>query len=133
METDYPSPDGNYTILISPTEMRMSHWVERPSLQDVRNNVVLFDLSNSLWSADTVVWAADSQSVTLEMRVYPGTRPPVQLVLWPAQNKAHVENMLATVLERDPLDRPLRIQYSPGGEQREGSFQEITAYLLGMA
>ena len=133
MGTDYPSPDGLFTILISSNEMRMSHWVDSPALQDNRDTTILLNLHSTLWSADTVVWAPDSQSVTLDMRLYPGTRPPVKLILWPRQNRGRVEGLIANVLEHDALDRPIRVEYSAGGPTFEGTFEGVFGYLSGLA
>ncbi len=133
MGTEYPSPDGLYTILVSSNEMRMSHWVDSPALQDNRDKTILLNLHSTLWSADTVNWTPDSQSVVLDMRLYPGTRPPLKLTLWPQQNRGRAEELIAHVIERDALDRPVRMQFSEGGPTFEGSFEEMFRYLSGLS
>ena len=73
------SPDRKYSIVFYPTEMKMSHWVNRPRLIHTLTDEVLLDLSGSLWHADEVVWDEASKNVSLELRRYPGDVPGVRL------------------------------------------------------
>jgi hypothetical protein len=75
---DTPSPDGRFHIWISSSEVRMSHWVERPTLTDTqtRQNILYFQDSN--WSLDQAVWL-DDHTVQLVMRKYPGNHQPVDV------------------------------------------------------
>ena len=57
----------------------MSHWVNRPMLVDTDSSQVLLNLSGSLWHADQVTWAKDGESVSLELRRYPGDVPGISL------------------------------------------------------
>jgi hypothetical protein len=76
-----PSPDGVYTVLLVPVEMRMSHWLAQPWIVDTATNQTILDLTATLWSADTVRWADDSARVTLAMRRYPGDAPGVTVAI----------------------------------------------------
>jgi len=79
METTKPSPDGKYVVTLVAEEMRMSHWLDLPILSAVEGMQRLLDLSDSLWSADSVIWSDDSGRVSLEMRRYPGDAPGVSV------------------------------------------------------
>jgi hypothetical protein len=79
METTKPSPDGRYIVALVAEEMRMSHWLDLPILSEAAGKRRLLDLSDSMWSADSVVWRDDSRRVSLEMRRYPGDAPGVSV------------------------------------------------------
>jgi len=79
METTKPSPDGQYAVMLVAEEMRMSHWLDLPILYEVEGKRRLLDLSDSLWSADSVAWSDDSRRVSLAMRRYPGDAPGVSV------------------------------------------------------
>ena len=78
MANDTPSPDGRFHIWISSSEVRMSHWVERPTLTDTqtRQNILFFQDSN--WSLDQATWL-DNHTVQFVMRKYPGNHKPVDV------------------------------------------------------
>src|SRR4051794_17559031 len=59
--------------------MRMSHWLNLPILHEIEGKRRLLDLSDSLWSADSVAWSDDSRRVSLAMRRYPGDAPGVSV------------------------------------------------------
>ncbi|RYG67145.1 hypothetical protein EON80_14160 [bacterium] len=73
--TEFASPSGKYHFQIFMTEMRMSHWVERPRLVRVEGEVPLFDLSNSQWSLEGANWQGE-EKVELQLRRYPGDHSP---------------------------------------------------------
>ncbi|MEO6760647.1 MAG: hypothetical protein ABIO24_14405 [Saprospiraceae bacterium] len=90
MDTEYLSPDGRHTVQIYPCEMRMSPWVESPTLLDCRTKEKLFD-GPSLWSADTIEWSPESDSVRLSLRVYPGDKPSVTVWLYPLTGRVKAQ------------------------------------------
>lgn len=71
MPDDVFSPNRQYKISFDSYEMRMSHWIDQPSLIRVYDNVCLFLLDKDDWSAWEVCWADDS-TISLIMRKYPG-------------------------------------------------------------
>ncbi len=115
MNEDHFSPDGQYNLLLGMYEMRMSHWVQNPGLYDVKSGAVLFD-APSLWSAEAVEWSPDSTSVYLNMRLYPGSKPGINLWLYPATSEGKVE-----VDQPADAKEPARII--------TGSFAEILRFL----
>jgi hypothetical protein len=73
------SPNGRYKLILDATEVRMSHWVERPWVCELTSGAILLDLSNTLWHVDAFRWSEDSSHLTLAMRRYPGDGPDVSL------------------------------------------------------
>lgn len=71
MSDDVFSPNRQYKVSFDSYEMRMSHWIDQPSLIRVRDTVCLFSLSSDGWSAWEVRWLDDS-TVSLLVRKYPG-------------------------------------------------------------
>ena len=115
MNEEHLSPDGLYKIVVGFNEMRMSHWVQTPSLYHVQTNKILFD-APSLWSADSVKWSPDSDFVHMNMRLYPGSKPGIELRLYPASNEAKVQV--------EQYADPTKL-----GEAITGSFSEILKFL----
>lgn len=79
-EIKYQSPSGAYRFLIVPHEMRMSLWVEWPTLVDARSGQTLLKFSDSNWSLDDAEWLSDS-SVRMCLRHYPGGHIPPQFIV----------------------------------------------------
>jgi hypothetical protein len=77
MSDEFPSPDGQFRLVLEPVEMRMSHWIMGPAL--LGRDETLFDLRDSLWSAEQVTWSPNSRFVTLKLRRYPGDRFEAQV------------------------------------------------------
>lgn len=71
--------DGRLQILVEPSEMRMSHWIDNPRVVDTRTGRAILDLRGSLW--DLLEVAELGTSIVLRMRKYPGTSAPVALAL----------------------------------------------------
>ena len=71
MEANSVSPDGNYKIETDSTEFRMSHWVDRPRISDVRQGEAIFDLWGTEWDVMNFAWKPDN-SLWMELRKYPG-------------------------------------------------------------
>lgn len=65
------SPNGQYKICFDSYEMRMSHWVDQPSLLRVNDSFCLFSINTGDWSAWEVSWL-DNSTVAMVMRKYPG-------------------------------------------------------------
>lgn len=78
--TRYLSPDGRFAVVTSATEVKMSHWVETPTLYDLQQRVELLALDRR-WSADVITWSPDSRTVTLQLRKYPADIPGVTLTV----------------------------------------------------
>ena len=75
---DSTSPTGRYAIAIAPWEVRMSLWIEVPTLTDTETGEVLVSFRDPHWSLDSAMWRSDSV-VVLELRKYPGNHTPVQV------------------------------------------------------
>lgn len=71
MSDDIFSPNGQYKVRFDSYEVRMSHWIDQPSLIRVQDNVCLFALNKDDWSAWEVRWL-DNSTVLLVIRKYPG-------------------------------------------------------------
>lgn len=78
--TRHTSPDGRFAVVTSATEIKMSHWVETPTLYDLQQNRELLAL-DSRWSADVITWSPDSRTVTLQLRKYPADIPGLTLTV----------------------------------------------------
>ncbi len=115
MSEDHLSPDGLYNLLLGIYEMRMSHWVQNPNLYNAQTKTKLFDVPSS-WSADEVKWSPDSAFVHLDMRLYPGDKPGIELWLYPATSEGKVQ-----VNQPADATKPARII--------TGSFVEILRFL----
>jgi hypothetical protein len=76
-EIKYPSPSGAYQFLIVAHEMRMSLWIEWPTLVNANSGQILLRFSDSLWSLDVAEWLSDSL-VRMTLRHYPGKHVPPQ-------------------------------------------------------
>jgi hypothetical protein len=79
------SPDRRFFVLLDSYEMRMSHWVTSAALWEAASQRVILELGAGLWSAEHVLWSADSTGVTVELRRYPGDAPAIQLDVYPEQ------------------------------------------------
>ena len=78
MTNDAQSPTGRYAITIAAWEVRMSLWIESPTLTDTQSGEVLVSFRDPHWSLDSAVWRSESE-VVLELRKYPGNHTPVQV------------------------------------------------------
>jgi hypothetical protein len=79
------SPDQRYYLLLASNEMRMSHWVTSAALWERASQRLLLQLGDGLWSSEQIVWSADSGTVTVSMRRYPGDAPGIVLDIYPEQ------------------------------------------------
>lgn len=75
----YPSPGGHYVVDTAPWEVRMSLWIESPTVFDAQGGVV-FSFADSHWSLDKATWR-DEHVVDLLVRKYPGDHKPDDLLL----------------------------------------------------
>jgi hypothetical protein len=71
--------EGRLQLLVEPSEMRMSHWIDNPKVVDTRTGRSVLDLHGSLW--DLMEITELPTSIVLRMRKYPGTSAPVELAL----------------------------------------------------
>ncbi|MVM41854.1 hypothetical protein GO730_36225 [Spirosoma sp. HMF3257] len=90
---EFFSPDQQYKLSISSYDIRMSHWIDQPSLIRVSDNVTLFDLEH-LWSASDIKWLNPS-TVTMYLRLYPGLLA-CEVTLNPASNQGQVTGQAGT-------------------------------------
>jgi hypothetical protein len=86
--THHRSPDGRFDLITAATEMKMSHWIEIPTLVEVKSGRIFFALGLQ-WSADVVTWSDDSRVVTIQLRKYPGDVPGVTLAADLLSGDAH--------------------------------------------
>ena len=96
--------------------MRMSHWIHAPIICTADGQPI-FDLSNSVWSAENIEWQPDRNQVQFNLRCYPGTQPAITIYLDPAsKNCILFENKLVRNM---PVEKAiiylqkLEIQYGP--------------------
>lgn len=78
MASGKPSPDGRFHIWTSDIEVRMSHWIERPTITDTQTRQNILYFQDGHWSLDQAIWT-DAHTVQLVMRKYPGNHQPVDL------------------------------------------------------
>ena len=69
--------DGQIRVTAIPHEMRMSHWVYAPKVEEVATNNVLLDLTGGLW--DFVGAKEEKEVLTLTLRKYPGDSKDVSV------------------------------------------------------
>lgn len=62
--------DGQIRVTAIPHEMRMSHWVYAPKVEEVATRSVLLDLTGGLW--DLVGAKEENGVLSLALRKYPG-------------------------------------------------------------
>ncbi|MGE0440445.1 MAG: hypothetical protein AB7S39_08115 [Gemmatimonadales bacterium] len=72
------SPDGRYTITTSAWEVRMSLWIETPSLADSATGQVLWTPEDGNWSLDAALWTGPA-TLRLTLRKYPGNHTPADV------------------------------------------------------
>lgn len=65
------SPSGRYEVRSHAWEVRMSHWIESPSIVDQQASAVVYAPQDASWSLEQAGWESDSV-VRLELRKYPG-------------------------------------------------------------
>ena len=63
--------ENRFRVTCVPTEMRMSHWVYAPLIEDTKNDKILLDLRDKLW--DLTEAQDDNGSLKFKLRKYPGT------------------------------------------------------------
>lgn len=63
------SPDGRVRIDFDPTEMRMSHWINRPTITDLTSGRVIVSLGDGMWDAEEQ-WG-EAGTFALSVRHYP--------------------------------------------------------------
>lgn len=79
------SPDGRYYLLLGSTEMRMSHWVTSAALWERASGRPLLQIGDGLWSSEQIAWSADSRTVSVSLRRYPGDAPGIVLDIYPPE------------------------------------------------
>lgn len=72
-ETQSSSPDGHYSVQVTPWEARNSLWVYSPRIIDTWQGICIFRFSDACWSVDRSTWL-NSTTVELELRKFPGDR-----------------------------------------------------------
>lgn len=82
------SPDQRYALLLTRHEMRMSHWVMSATLWQRAPQRLLLQLGDGLWSCEQAAWSADSLTLTVSLRRYPGDAPSLVVDLDPERQIA---------------------------------------------
>jgi hypothetical protein len=106
------SPDRRFFVLLSISEIRMSHWITSAALWEDSPRRLLLQLGSSLWSAEQVTWQADGTCLTVELRRYPGDAPALQLDIYPGQQHVIPRGLMdAASIRFEDLDQYLEIYY----------------------
>lgn len=79
------SPDLRYYLLLTSSEMRMSHWVTNAALWERATQQMLLQIGDELWSSEHIAWSVDSRVVTVGLRRYPGDTPGLVIDIYPTQ------------------------------------------------
>jgi hypothetical protein len=74
----FPSPDGRYRLEIASEEVKMSHWIDQATVLDPSGQKLWS--SEFPWSLTSHHWGKGG-ALELELRKYPGDRPPVRVRL----------------------------------------------------
>lgn len=69
--------DGQVSVTAIPHEMRMSHWIYAPKVEEVATQNVLLDLTGGLWNL--VGASEENETLTLYLRKYPGVSEGVSI------------------------------------------------------
>lgn len=69
--------DGQLRVTAVPHEMRMSHWVYAPKVEETATGNVLLDLTGGLW--DMVGAKEEGEILTLSLRKYPGNSEGISI------------------------------------------------------
>ena len=77
------SPDQRFFILLTSTEMRMSHWVTSAALWAAHPQRLLLEIGDWQWSSEQIAWNANSRRVTIGLRRYPGDAPGIVIDIDP--------------------------------------------------
>jgi hypothetical protein len=80
MEANSVSPDGNYKLETDSTEFRMSLWVDRPRVSDLRTGEMILDLAGTEWDVMNYKWKEDG-TLWMELRKYPGDCESIAIFL----------------------------------------------------
>lgn len=121
---DSESPTGRYRISTSAWEVRMSLWIESPTIMDSSSGKALLSFRDPHWSLDSAEWLTESV-VVLRMRKYPGNHQPPQVsaTVDCAARTAEVGTAGPVPLGRleRSLDRALTwVQYEQPGQAERG-------------
>lgn len=73
------SPDGRWRLEVVSEEVKMSHWIDRPSVYRRDETVPLWEPPRS-WSLLRHRWL-EPDTLDMEIRVYPGDEPPFKVRL----------------------------------------------------
>jgi hypothetical protein len=72
------SPSGRFAIAIAAWEVRMSLWIEVPTLSDRSSGEQLLVFKDPHWSLNSAEWLNDAV-VVLKLRKYPGNHVPQEV------------------------------------------------------
>lgn len=76
---EYPAPGGEYVLRLEPEEVRMSHWLDLPTVLRTADQSVIWSVGYP-WSVSSHQWVS-SEELDLSLRQYPGNRPPIRIKL----------------------------------------------------
>lgn len=78
-EPEFSSPGGEFVLRVASDEVKMSHWVDVPYVVKVSDGSMVWS-GEFPWSLSQHHWVS-SHELELELRKYPGDRPPVRVQL----------------------------------------------------
>jgi hypothetical protein len=80
--------DGRYRVRTVSFEMRMSHWVEAPIVENAETGATILDLSQEIWDLQTL--REEGSELVLVMRKYPGLTNDVEVRIFAEGDKFSV-------------------------------------------
>ena len=89
--------NNRYKVSTEAHEMKMSHWVYAPKIENIETGEVLLDLTGGLW--DLVAVGEDGNRLKLQMRKYPGSSPEVVVAIESYTNSFFYNEQVKSVSE----------------------------------
>jgi len=94
--------EGNYCnnrfkVSTEAHEMKMSHWVYAPKIENLETGEVLLDLTGDLW--DLVAVSEEGNRLKLQMRKYPGSSPEVIVAIETDTNSFFYNEQVKSISE----------------------------------
>jgi len=71
--------NNRYKVSTEAHEMKMSHWVYAPKIENLETGEALLDLTGGSW--DLIAVSEEGNRLRLQMRKYPGSSPEVTVVI----------------------------------------------------
>lgn len=109
MQEGLRSPSGRFEITLASWDVRMSLWIDPPTLTDTTTGAVLLSFDDAHWSLNSATWHSDT-TVELRLRKYPGSHAPpeVAATLDCVAHTARIDGAIVPLTEVEPaLERLL--------------------------